>query len=48
MIHKCSCKSPYQDSRHGAGNRVHTEGGKEFSCTVCGNRVPIPYADQRR
>lgn len=35
IIKPCICASPYQDSKYGAGNRVHNVGKKLAACTVC-------------
>ena len=44
-IRKCSCKSEYQDSKYGKGQRVHNRGVSKINndkpawvCTVCGKR----------
>ena len=38
IIKYCSCTHIFQDNTYGKGNRVHTEGGKVASCTVCGKQ----------
>lgn len=38
-IMPCFCEHKYQDEKNGKGNRVFTEGHKEFTCTVCGRKV---------
>ena len=43
MIKPCSCKHEGQDSLHGTGNRVHTEGVEgKVTCTVCGEKKGSP------
>lgn len=37
-IMKCNCKHPYQDKKHGKGNRVHNKAANaayDYRCTVC-------------
>jgi hypothetical protein len=42
-IKTCTCDHAYQDSKHGAGKRVHNETKKTIGtstawrCTVCGS-----------
>jgi hypothetical protein len=38
-IVNCTCKHDYQDSKYGAGMRVHNRSDKDtsvYKCTVCG------------
>lgn len=35
-IQVCSCISSYQDLKYGASKRVHNNGAKGTTCTVCG------------
>ena len=52
MIMGCVCIHPYQDSLYGKGKRVHNPSGKSdvnlATCTVCGNKKPIPAASKTR
>ena len=46
MTLKCTCKSQYQDSQQGAGNRLHNPMVKDgkvtgYRCTVCGKETKV-------
>jgi len=36
MVLKCDCKHEYQDSKYGAGMRVHNQTKNGYRCVVCG------------
>ncbi len=38
-IIKCNCESEFQDKQYGFKNRIHIEGIKGLTCTVCGNKT---------
>lgn len=47
MIHKCTCKSDYQDKKYGPGNRVFNRKTRRAGkiqgvarCTVCSYLLP--------
>ena len=35
MISQCTCKSEYQDSKYGKGNRIYNPIKKGGRCTIC-------------
>ena len=36
MILGCDCRSPYQDKKHGPGQRVHNPKADDtYRCTIC-------------
>jgi hypothetical protein len=41
-IARCDCYSPYQDEKYGDGMRLHTEGDKQITCTICEKKKPKP------
>lgn len=46
VIQKCSCTSPFQDSKYGNGNRVFNLAfkGDKATCTVCGGSTSVSKA----
>jgi len=47
MIKKCQCKSGFQDKRYGKQMRVYNQGDKELTCTVCGNKIVLSFAERK-
>jgi len=41
MILSCTCKSEYQDSKYGKGNRVYNRTKNGARCTICGKESSI-------
>lgn len=47
VIAPCSCEHKYQDSIHGKGMRVFTQGAKSATCTSCGSKRQITAEEKK-
>jgi hypothetical protein len=47
-IMRCTCTHPFQDSRYGAGMRVHNETKSGHCCTVCSKGAGSRQAEWKK